>query len=141
MVALQEVAEVLGVAARRRGLPIHLIAEIERGLPVSALVRVAGLLAPSDASFKYRIVPKASLARRKHAKRLSSDESSRLARLAKIWSFARAVWGSDSEARDFLSRPHQLLDNRLPLDVVLGSELGAQLVEEILGRLEYGSAV
>ncbi|MBI3707614.1 MAG: DUF2384 domain-containing protein [Proteobacteria bacterium] len=143
MAGTREVADVLGVAATGRAgrSPLHLISLIERGLPLAALDRVSGLLAPRDTAFKYRIVPKASLARRTLGKRLSADESGRVARLAKAWSFAREVWGSDAEARDFLFRAHPLLEGRRPIDLVLGSELGAQLVDEILGRLQYGSAV
>lgn len=62
-------------------------------------------------------------------------------RLAKIWSLAQAVWGSDEAARGFLSREHQLLDGRRPIDVAIENELGAELVRDILGRLQHGSAV
>jgi uncharacterized protein (DUF2384 family) len=34
-----------------------------------------------------------------------------------------------------------LLDGRRPVDVVLANEFGRPLVEGILGRLHYGSAV
>ena len=43
-------------------------------------------------------------------------------------------------ARDFLFRPHPMLEDELPVDVVLRSEFGAELVIDILGRLKYGSA-
>lgn len=143
MTDVQDIAEVLGVVekTRRKVSPLTLIRYIENGLPLAALERVCRLVAPGDAVFKYGIVPKASLQRRMIRKRLSGEESGRLARLAKVWSFAREVWGSDAEARDFLFRPHQLLDGRKPMDVVLGGEFGAQLVEAILGRLQHGSAV
>ena len=37
--------------------------------------------------------------------------------------------------------PHPLLHGRRPIDVVLENELGRPVVEGILGRLQYGSAV
>jgi putative toxin-antitoxin system antitoxin component (TIGR02293 family) len=119
-----------------------LIDRIEKGLPVSSLERVAQLVAPTDRQFKHRIVPKASLARRQRpgGRRLSFSESERLTRLAVIWSMARNVWGSDEAARAFLFRPHPLLEGRKPIDVTLGTELGARLVEEVLGRLQHGTA-
>jgi hypothetical protein len=35
---------------------------------------------------------------------------------------------------------YRVLTGRRPIDVILGTELGARLVEQILGRLRYGSA-
>ena len=64
-----------------------------------------------------------------------------MARLASVWALAREVWGSDEAARDFLFRPHPMLEGRAPVDVVLANEFGRPLVEGILGRLQYGSAV
>jgi putative toxin-antitoxin system antitoxin component (TIGR02293 family) len=142
MPSLEDVADLLGLAAvGHGGSRFRLISMIEGGLPLAALDRLSHLLAPADNAFKYRIVPKASLARRKHGKRLSADESGRLARLARIWSFAREVWGGEDEARDFLFRPHPLLEDRPPIELALASEMGAQLVTDIIGRLQYGSAV
>ncbi|WP_414630701.1 antitoxin Xre/MbcA/ParS toxin-binding domain-containing protein [Brevundimonas sp. UBA875] len=51
-----------------------------------------------------------------------------------------AVWGGDVAARGFLFRPHAMLENQAPMTVAIGSELGAELVCDILGRLRYGSA-
>ncbi len=75
------------------------------------------------------------------AKRLSPDEGAKVARLAEVWAFAQDVWKSDEAAREFLFRPHPLLHGRRPVDMVLESEIGRPLVEGILGRLKYGSAV
>ena len=114
---------------------------IDHGLPVRALERVVAAIAPKDASFKYRIVPKASLARRKATRRLSAAQSVIVARLASVWTQTVQVWKSEGAARDFLHRKHPLLDGRRPIDVVLGNEIGAELVRGVLGRLEHGSAV
>ena len=51
-----------------------------------------------------------------------------------------AQFDGEAEARAFLFRPHPMLDNRRPVDVVLASEFGRPLVEGILGRLSYGTA-
>jgi putative toxin-antitoxin system antitoxin component (TIGR02293 family) len=119
---------------------MQLVARIERGLPLATLERVTSLVAPDDPAFRYRIVPKASLARRQRKQRLSADESERVARLARVWTAAREVWGSDGETRDFLFRPHPMLEDRRPIDVVVASELGAQIVDGIIGGLRFGSA-
>ena len=90
--------------------------------------------------FKYRLVPKATLDRRKAAKTLSPEEGARLARLAKVWSAAREIWGGDDEARDFLFRPHPMADDNRPVDLAIRSEFGAELVVTILSGLKYGTA-
>lgn len=141
MVAIGEIAKVLGLGpAGRPASALALIERIEGGLPVRALERVAHLVAPQDARFKFRVVPKATFERRKAAHRLSGEESARLARLARVWSLAHEVWGSEEAARAFLFRPHPMIEDRRPIDVVLQNELGGELVLEILGGLKYGTA-
>jgi putative toxin-antitoxin system antitoxin component (TIGR02293 family) len=142
MLAVNDVADVLGLPAKETSArsPFGLISRIEHGLPIAALERVAHLLAPGDAQFKYRLVPKATFARRKVAHRLSSDEGTRLARVARIWSLALDVWQNDDDARDFLFRPHPMIEDKRPIDVVIQNEFGAEMVVDILGRLKYGSA-
>ncbi|MES0003492.1 antitoxin, partial [Mesorhizobium sp. M0051] len=56
MLAFGNVADVLGLPVKEvasRSL-FGLIPRIENGLPIGALERVAHLLAPGDAQFKYR---------------------------------------------------------------------------------------
>ena len=79
--------------------------------------------------------------RRKSAHRISPEEGTRLARLARVWSVARDVWGSDDSARRFLFRSHMMLEDKRPIDVVIQSEFGAEMVADILGGLKYGVAV
>ena len=141
MLALTSVADVLGLPGKTVPVsPIGLVARIEDGLPIVALDRVANLVAPNDSQFKYRLVPRATYERRKGRKVLSAEEGTRLARLARGWSLALDVWGSEGEARDFLFRPHAMLEDRLPVDVVIQNEIGAELVFDILQGLKYGSA-
>jgi len=141
--APESMAGVLGIAGTGpKATTLDIVDHIQKGFAVKALYRVSDFLAPGDVNFKFQIVSKATLARRKKqpGARLTAHESDRLARLAKVFSFAREVWGDDEGARAFLFRPHPMLRGRRPIDVVLGTELGARLVEEILGRLQYGSA-
>lgn len=143
MLALANVADVLGLPPREVASrsPFGLMTRIENGLPIGALERVALLLAPGDSQFKYRLVPKATYDRRKKGDlRLSSEEGTRLARVARVWGFSLDVWQNEGDARDFLFRAHPMLEDRRPIDVVLQSEIGAELVLDILGRLKYGSA-
>jgi putative toxin-antitoxin system antitoxin component (TIGR02293 family) len=122
--------------------PFAVLEQIEQGVELAALDRLQQAVAPDDVGFRYAIVPKATLARRQRdpAGRLSPEETGRLVRIASLWSLARKVWGEDAAARAFLRRPHMLLGGRTPLDVALGSELGARIAEDVLGGLLYGSA-
>ncbi|MQX19158.1 DUF2384 domain-containing protein [Sinorhizobium terangae] len=46
----------------------------------------------------------------------------------------------ENDLRDFLFRPHPMLEDKRPIDVVIQSEIGAELVLETLASLKYGSA-
>jgi putative toxin-antitoxin system antitoxin component (TIGR02293 family) len=83
----------------------------------------------------YQIVSEATYKRRKTT--LSTSESERTERLARIFATALYVWNSDEDARAFLTTPHPLLQGKTPLDVSL-TELGARRVEELLWQLYYG---
>jgi putative toxin-antitoxin system antitoxin component (TIGR02293 family) len=121
---------------------LDLAAAVVRGLPVAAVDRICTRVAPGDRSLRNRIVPKATLARRQRVRgqRLSAEESDRLARLARLWAFAVDVWGSEGAAQRFFAEPHPLLGGQIPRDVAIQTEVGARAVEDILGRLKYGSA-
>jgi len=141
------VSEVLGIRASG---PYPLMSAVEKGLPLRSLDRVVRAVAPSDTRFVFQIVPRATLARRRKAwatakdrleGRLSAEEGTRLARLASVWAMALEVWGTEEAARRFMFEAHELLHGRRPVDIVLENELGRPIVEGILGRLRYGSAV
>jgi putative toxin-antitoxin system antitoxin component (TIGR02293 family) len=141
------VSEVLGI---RVSGPLPLMSAVERGLPLASLDRVVHSVAPSDNKFAFRIIARATLARRRKAlatakdreeSRLSAEEGARLARLAGVWAMALDVWGGEEAARRFMFEAHPLLHGRRPVDVVLENELGRPVVEGILGRLQYGSAI
>lgn len=142
MLLTRNVAEVLGLPVKDgvASSPFVLMARIADGLPIGAVERVANLVAPRDVQFKYRLVPKATYERRKTKARLSADEGTRLARLARVWGLAREVWQDDEAAREFLFRPHAMLEDHRPIDAVLLNEFGAEMVLDILNGLRYGSA-
>ncbi|WP_431067809.1 antitoxin Xre/MbcA/ParS toxin-binding domain-containing protein [Methylotuvimicrobium sp.] len=59
--------------------------------------------------------------------------------MARIYAIAQYVWNSEDYAREFLHKPHPMLQNRAPLEVSM-TEIGARRVEELLWRLYYGIA-
>lgn len=116
---------------------------VETGLPLAALDRVLRAVAPDDARFVASIVPKATLTRRRATPSgaLSAEESNKVARLAKVWAMALSVWKDEDDAREFLSRPHPMLEGRPPREVAVGSDPGADAVVNIIGRGAYGGGV
>jgi putative toxin-antitoxin system antitoxin component (TIGR02293 family) len=143
MIEIAATARVLGVAVADHPFTsdVDYLTLLARGLPVRTLDRIAAEVAPSDLHFKYRIVPKASYARRKKTRRLSAAQSVMVSRIASVWAQAVRIWKTADAARAFLGRTHPLLGNRKPIDLVLQNEIGADLVRGVLGRLESGSAV
>lgn len=134
------IANILGLASKGRFSQLSLVGEVEKGLPYTALARLFKQVAPNEPGLRYRVVPRATLARLEaKGKRLSVEQSDHVTRLARVWALALEVWKEPAEARTFLLQPHPMLDGRRPIDVVLTTE-GARIVEGILGRLLYGSA-
>jgi len=61
-------------------------------------------------------------------------------RLDQALAMALEVYHSKSEASEFLTRGHMMLQGRAPLDVARESDAGLEKVKSILGRLRHGSA-
>jgi putative toxin-antitoxin system antitoxin component (TIGR02293 family) len=140
MGAAERVADVLGgspVLRTRVRSWRDLDRLVRAGLPKRSLQLVArrAVAAGSPPStIVYAIVPSATFKRRT---RLNPEESARTERLARVIALAEAAWGDADAAREFLNRPHPLLDHQTPL-AVAQSELGARMVENLLYAVEHG---
>src|SRR5438874_10685773 len=123
MISLFEAARFLEIPGKDRDLEsaLQYLALIDKGLPFRSVNRIAGVLAPDDTEFRYRIVPKATFARLKAKRRLNKAQSELVTRLAEVWTDAIRVWKTEEDARSFLSRKHPLLENKRPVDVTLQS--------------------
>jgi putative toxin-antitoxin system antitoxin component (TIGR02293 family) len=87
-------------------------------------------------------VPKATLDRRRQKKeRLTAQEGDKLARVAKVVAFGLDIFRDKEKVRDFLTRPHMMLENKTPFDVALSTGAGADAVINLLGRAAYGGGV
>ncbi len=111
---------------------------VDAGLPYASMEVVMAKfgLARSETATVLRL-PERTLARRKKSRRLRSDESDRLLRLARIGAQATEVLGSEEKAAQWLRRLNRALDDRSPLQL-LDSDIGAKQVEDVLGRIEHG---
>src|SRR3546814_12992494 len=69
---------------------------------------------PNYLRFKFRLIPKETLDRRKKSasRRLTSGEGDRLARIAKVFSFAMDIYKDKAKVREFLGRPHAMPDDK-----------------------------
>jgi len=137
------VADLLGVKPKDPESPLAIAYSVAKGLPVSALEKLAARVCPHDVRrFSYRVVPKATLERRHRDKKpLTIEESDRLARIAKVFAFGLEVFRDEAKVRSFLERPHPMLDNKAPLEVALATGPGADAVINILGRAAYSGGV
>lgn len=70
-------------------------------------------------------------------KPLSQDQSGRAWKFAEVLTTAMDVFGSQSEAERWLTTPAMALNQRRPIDL-LASPAGVEMVEQLLGRLQYG---
>jgi putative toxin-antitoxin system antitoxin component (TIGR02293 family) len=70
-------------------------------------------------------------------KPLSKEQSGRTWKFAEILAKATEVFGSREEALGWLERPAMGLEQRRPIDL-LATPAGVKVVEDFLGRLEYG---
>ena len=139
---LSTIENLLGVKVQAADTRLALANSIEAGLPVSALDHLADAVAPEDTRFKFRLIPKATLERRRRSsKRLTTEEGNRLARVAKVYAIALDIYHDPAQVRAFLNRPHMMLDNKTPLDVALATGPGADAVINLLGRAAYGGGV
>jgi putative toxin-antitoxin system antitoxin component (TIGR02293 family) len=113
-------------------------AMIHRGFPYRSLEYVLSKF-HLDLPRMSRIlsVPPRTMARRKAEQRLTAQESDRLARLARILSYASTVFGSEDKASTWLTRPHRVLEGTAPIEL-LDTDLGTQVIEAMLGRIEHG---
>ena len=114
---------------------------VEAGLPLAALgSTVAHVSEPGAAAgeLKYRIVPKATLHRRRQ--RLTLEESERLERLARVTALAEDVWEDERLALEFLRGAQPQLGGARPIDLA-HTDLGARQVEELLMKLEFALPV
>ena len=83
-------------------------------------------------------VPERTLARRRVAGRLSSEESEKLLRLSHIFEQAVGLFEGDVKAAvAWLKSPKRALGYKAPLTYA-GTEIGARQGEDLIGRLEQG---
>ncbi|MFN2444274.1 MAG: antitoxin Xre/MbcA/ParS toxin-binding domain-containing protein [Vicinamibacterales bacterium] len=111
---------------------------IQAGLPYKTLEHLTRRFALPKGPLAFVLaLPPSTEVRRRRSNRLSPLESDRLYRVARILAHARRTFGNDEAASTWLSRANRALGGDVPFDQ-LRTELGAERVETILNRLDYG---
>jgi putative toxin-antitoxin system antitoxin component (TIGR02293 family) len=142
---IERVAKLLGgrrVLRHRLAHQLDVHEFIDRGLPRAALTSLfEKIVLLHTADFfergvgmnlrtfqRFKIAP---------GKALSKEQSGRTWKFAEILAKATEVFGGQKEAEAWLERPAIGLEGRRPIDL-LATPAGVKLVEDYLGRIEYG---
>ncbi len=118
--------------------PLQLIDQSRQGLVGTEAGRVASLLGIADKEMARLLNQSvATFHRQAKAGRLDAATSERLLLLSRLAGYGATVFQDQGKFTRWLRRPLRVLENRSPLDL-MDSPTGVQLVEDILGRIEYG---
>jgi putative toxin-antitoxin system antitoxin component (TIGR02293 family) len=115
-----------------------LIAKIKEGLSVKAFYQLCKNLNISEKALANTLnIALSTLARRKKTGRLTFEESERVYRIARLYDRACEVFEDIEMARKWLRETSWALGDVSPLEFA-ETELGAQEVDDLLGRIEHG---
>jgi putative toxin-antitoxin system antitoxin component (TIGR02293 family) len=141
---LRHIADLLGgpkVVGKYPADPLAAHEMLERGLPNTAIkCLLDGMTTLGQKSIESAIgmSVRTRQRREKHpAELLSQDQTGRTWKFAEILTRATSAFGSRSAAEQWLAQPATGLDQRRPIDL-LTTPAGVELVEDFLGRIEYG---
>jgi len=139
--ALRSVETLLGGASVLRAKPhspLDWVEVVRKGIPAAALESVVKAMRFSQSELARALgIPERTLARRKREGVLSSEESSKLLRLARILGRANEVFEDPEAALNWLRSPNASLSGATPLSL-LDTDIGAETVLDTLGRIEHG---
>lgn len=139
-----EIARLMGLPSWRKMSDLSLVDQVERGLPLQTVERVAQVMAPDDPGAKFSLLSRSTWSRlqtRPH-QHLTREASERVHGIARVLVEARRLWADNESAMvRFLNQPHPLLGGRTPLDVARQSTTGADLVVRIIGEARASVAV
>jgi putative toxin-antitoxin system antitoxin component (TIGR02293 family) len=128
--------KVLGKAVKK---PDDLAQLIRKGLPAESVTFLAEKLRLGNRAVSRKLgIPQRTLTRRlSQASPLTPAESDRTVRMARVYAAAVEMIGDREKAIEWLSTPNRALGGERPLDQ-LDTDMGARMVEDVLGRIAYG---
>ncbi len=133
---LESFQELLGLSNNPSYVELRSL--IQNGIPFSIFIAVQNELdLPHKKLLEMLGISAQTLARRKKENHLNAFESDRLFRIIRIFSAMVEVLGSKEKARIWLKTPNTGLGGDIPIEL-LSTDIGANQVEDILHRIEYG---
>lgn len=126
------------VLPSRQRSALDWVAVIRAGLSSAAVDSLAKTLRVTQAELAAALdIPERTLARRKKAGTLNSEESAKLVRLARVVGKAGETFEDLDTALDWLKSPNAALGGATPMSL-LDTDIGAESVLDTLGRIEHG---
>ena len=111
---------------------------IRKGIPAAAVESLVKAMQLSQSELARALgIPERTLARRKREGVLSSEESAKLLRLARVLERANEVFEDSAAALNWLRSGNSALSGTPPLSL-LDTDIGAESVLDTLGRIEHG---
>jgi putative toxin-antitoxin system antitoxin component (TIGR02293 family) len=108
-------------------------------IPEQAVSAVQGT-SFSDREIERFVIPaRTRRYRREHKQPLTVEESDRLVRLARVQALAEDVFGDTGKANQWLRQRLGVLNGQTPLELAR-TEAGVRLIEQILGKIDWGAA-
>jgi putative toxin-antitoxin system antitoxin component (TIGR02293 family) len=127
-----------GVVGGKPSTPGEWIELVRRGLPAAAVDSIARAVELSQTELcQLLAIPERTLIRRKKEGRLSTDESAKVLRVARVTHRAITVFGDRAKALAWLKSSNRALGAASPVSL-LDTDLGAEAVLDTLGRIEHG---
>jgi putative toxin-antitoxin system antitoxin component (TIGR02293 family) len=127
-----------GVLKARPRSSLDWVAIVRGGLPARVLDALATNLKLTRTELAAALgIAERTLARRRKEGVFTAEESAKLLRLARVARRASEVFESGEPALDWLKRPNRALGGERPLSL-LDTDIGAENVLDVLGRIEHG---
>jgi len=127
-----------GVLRAKRQSPLDWVEVIRHGIPAAAVDALTKAIQVSQSELARTLgIPERTLARRKREGVLSSEESAKLLRLARVVGRANEVFEDPEAALHWLKSPNSALSGATPFSL-LDTDIGAESVLDTLGRIEHG---
>lgn len=110
-----------------------------RGLAVAAVDELLNAGRASVAEIDRLVLPRKTLSHRRKIGMLTSEQSDRLIRLARVIAATEETFGSQEKAALWLRRPTSAFDGETSISL-LDTDEGSRQVEHLLARIDHGLA-
>jgi len=118
---------------------LRLIEWLRSGIPFGDLSRFITLIGMTreEASLAFGISLRTLARRKETSSLLAQGEGERMVRFARVLTKAQDVLGSLEKAKSWMKLENRALGGATPMSL-LDTDIGAQAVQDVLGRIEYG---